>query len=330
MADGFRALVISNEEGVYSSEIKNLKVSDLPNESVLVDVSYSTINYKDGLAITGKGKIVREFPMVGGIDLAGTVVESKDSNFKPGDRILVNGWGLSETHWGGYSQKQRIPPEFLTLVPECFSLSDVMAIGTAGYTSMLCVLDLEDSGITPDSGDIIVTGASGGVGSVAVALLAKLGYKVVASTGRISEKDYLNKLGAYRVIERNDLDRVSKPLEKGLWAGAVDSVGSKTLATILSQTKEGGAVTACGLASGTDLPTTVLPFILRGVSLIGVNSVTCPRERRDQAWERLAVDLDIQKLSYMTKIEPLSALPGLADSIIKGEVRGRVVIDVNA
>lgn len=330
MTETFKALVIDNADDTYISAIKDLTLADLPDEPVLVDVAYSTINYKDGLAVTGKGKIVRKFPMVGGIDLAGTVVESADDAYKPGDQVLVNGWGLSEAHWGGYSQKQRIKTEYLTRVPEGFKLQDTMAIGTAGYTAMLCVLALEDAGVRPDQGDIVVTGAAGGVGSVAVALLAKLGYRVVASSGRAAEADYLKSLGAAEVIARDVLDRDARPLEKGRWAGGVDSVGSKTLATMLAETQDEGAVAACGLAGGTDLPTTVMPFILRGVKLLGVNSVTCPSARRDQAWARLAQDLDMDKLKSMTTVEPMSRLPELGEDILKGQVRGRVVIDVNA
>lgn len=329
MSDTFKALVVDNADDSYTASIKDLSVSDLPDEPVLIDVSYSTLNYKDGLAVTGKGKIVRKFPMVCGIDLAGTVVESADSQFSAGDKVLVNGWGLSETHWGGYTQKQRVKSEFITKVPQQFSLQDTMAIGTAGYTAMLCVLALEDAGVQPDQGDIVVTGAAGGVGSVAIALLAKLGYRVVASSGRAAEADYLTSLGAAEVIGRDVLDRDARPMEKGRWAGGVDSVGSKTLATMLAETKEEGAVAACGLAGGTDLPTTVMPFILRGVKLLGVNSVTCPSARRDQAWARLAQDLDMEKLQAMTTVEPMSRLPVLADDILKGQVRGRVVVDVN-
>ncbi len=329
MPDTFKALVVDNADDAYTASIKDLSLADLPDEPVLIDVSHSTLNYKDGLAVTGKGKIVRKFPMVCGIDLAGKVVESSDGSFAAGDKVLVNGWGLSETHWGGYAQKQRVKAEYLTRVPENFSLQDTMAIGTAGYTAMLCVLALEDAGVGPDQGDIVVTGAVGGVGSVAVALLAKLGYRVVASTGRSAEADYLKSLGAADVIAREELDRDARPLEKGKWAGGVDSVGSKTLATLLAETKEEGAVAACGLAGGTDLPTTVMPFILRGVKLLGVNSVTCPANRRQQAWDRLAVDLDLDKLQAMTTVEPLSRVQDLAEDILKGQVRGRVVIEVN-
>jgi putative YhdH/YhfP family quinone oxidoreductase len=329
MPDTFRAFVVDEVEGKYTPGFRDLSVADLPNQPVLVDVAYSTINYKDGLAVTGKGKIVRKFPMVCGIDLAGTVAESSDPNFKPGDAVLVNGWGLSETEWGGYSQRQRVNPAFLTRIPKPFSPKQAMAIGTAGYTAMLCVMALEDAGVTPDKGDIVVTGAAGGVGSVAVALLAKLGYRVVASTGRPATHEYLKSLGAADFIARADLDKPARPLERARWAGAVDSVGSKTLGMVLAQTHEEGAVAACGLAGGTDLPTTVMPFILRGVKLLGVNSVTCPNPRRNDAWQRLARDLDLAKLDAMTTVEPLSKIQDLGERILRGETRGRVVIDVN-
>lgn len=326
----FRAYVVDEVDGKYTGGFRDLTLADLPPEAVLVDVAYSTLNYKDGLAVTGKGKIARKFPMVCGIDLAGTVAESSDAAYKPGDKVLVNGWGLSETFWGGYTPKQRVNPQFLVRVPAAFDFKQAMAIGTAGYTAMLCVLALEDAGVTPDKGDILVTGAVGGVGSVAVALLAKLGYRVVASTGRPKAADYLKLLGAADIIARADLDKPGRPLEKARWAGVVDSVGGKTLGMAIAQTHEEGAVAACGLAGGTDLPTTVMPFILRGVKLLGVNSVTCPNTRRVQAWDRLAKDLDIDKLTAMTTVEPLSKIEKLAEEILRGETRGRVVIDVNA
>jgi putative YhdH/YhfP family quinone oxidoreductase len=326
----FRAFVVDEINGTYTGGFRELSLSDLPNEKVLVDVAYSTLNYKDGLAVTGKGKIVRKFPMVCGIDLAGTVVDSADPAFKPGERVLVNGWGLSETHWGGYTPKQRVNPQFITRLPAAFDLKQAMAIGTAGYTAMLCVLALEDAGVKPGMGEVLVTGAVGGVGSVAVALLAKLGYRVVASTGRVKAADYLRSLGAADVIARAELDKPARPLEKARWAGVVDSVGGKTLGMAIAQTHEEGAVAACGLAGGTDLPTTVMPFILRGVKLLGVNSVTCAPARRDQAWARLATDLDPGKLAAMTTVEPLSKIQALAEDILRGETRGRVVIDVNS
>jgi putative YhdH/YhfP family quinone oxidoreductase len=329
MPDTFRAFVADEKDGAYLADFRDLTVAELPPQPVLVDVAYSTLNYKDGLAVTGKGKIVRKFPMVCGIDLAGTVADSADPAFKRGDAVLVNGWGLSETEWGGYAQRQRVNPAYLTRIPRAFSAKQAMAIGTAGYTAMLCVMGLEDAGVKPADGDIVVTGAAGGVGSVAVALLAKLCYRVVAATGRPATHDYLKALGAADFVARADLDKTPRPLEKARWAGAVDSVGSKTLAMVLAQTKEEGAVAACGLAGGTDLPTTVMPFILRGVKLLGINSVTAPPARRDAAWARLARDLDPAKLDAMTTVEPLSKIKGLAEMILRGETRGRVVIDVN-
>ena len=306
-----------------------MTLADLPAQGVLVDVAYSTVNYKDGLAVTGKGKIVRKYPLVCGIDLAGTVAESSDANFKAGDAVLVNGWGLSESESGGYTQKQRVNPNFLTRIPTAFSAKQAMAIGTAGYTAMLSVIALEQAGIKPASGDILVTGAAGGVGSVAIAILAKLGYRVIASTGRPATHEYLKSLGAADFIARADLEKAGRPLEKARWAGAVDSVGSQTLATVLAQTKDEGAVAACGLAGGTDLPTSVMPFILRGVKLLGINSVTASAARREQAWARLATDLDIAKLDAMTTVEPLSKIKTLGEMILRGETRGRIVIDVN-
>ena len=329
MSDTFRALVIEDQDGKQKAGFKTLSVADLPDEDVLVDVSYSTLNYKDGLAVLGKG-IARRLPMVGGIDLAGTVAESKSPDFKPGDKVIVNGYGLSELYWGGYSQKQKLKPEWLIKLPDAFTMQDAMAIGTAGYTSMLCVLALEKAGVTPDKGDILVTGAAGGVGSVAIALLAKLGYRVIASSGRAETADYLKKLGAAEVISREETMGSGRPFDMERYAGAVDCVGSKILAAVLAQIKYGGAVAACGLAGGNDLPTSVLPFILRGVSLLGVDSVMAPREKRIEAWSRLATDLDKSLFADMTRVEPMTNLPSLAADIINGQIKGRVVIDVNA
>ncbi len=329
MSDTFRAFFVDKRDDRYDASIRDLTLADLPDEPVLVDVAYSSLNYKDGLAVTGKLGIVRSFPMVCGIDLAGTVIESAHPAFAPGDRVLVNGWGLSESHWGGYSQKQRVKAEFLTRVPAALSFEDAMALGTAGYTAMLCVIALEEAGVTPAAGDIVVTGAAGGVGSVAVLLLAKLGYRVVASSGRPETRDYLKNLGAAEVIGRDELNRDAKPLERVRWAGGVDTVGSRILSTVLAQTKDEGAVAACGLAAGADLPTTVMPFILRGIKLLGINPVTCHPARRDRAWTRLAEDLDMAKLKAITMVEPMTRLPELGEQILKGKVRGRVVIDVN-
>ncbi|MBO0335240.1 oxidoreductase [Sneathiella sp. CAU 1612] len=329
MSDTFRALVIEDQDGKQQAVFKDLTVGDLPDEDVLVEISYSTLNYKDGLAVSGKG-IARRLPMVGGIDLAGTVLESKSADFKPGDKVIVNGYGLSELHWGGYSQKQKLKSEWLIKLPDAFSMQEAMAIGTAGYTSMLCVLALEKAGVTADKGEVLVTGAAGGVGSVAIALLAKLGYQVVASSGREETHAYLKKLGAREVISREETMGKGRPFDKERWAGAVDCVGSKILAAVIAQTNYGGAVAACGLAGGNDLPTSVLPFILRGVSLLGVDSVMAPRDKRIEAWSRLATDLDKSLFADMIRVEPMSNLPALANDIIKGQIQGRVVIDVNA
>jgi alcohol dehydrogenase/acrylyl-CoA reductase (NADPH) len=331
MSETFNALVVEDVGGKVQTSFKQLQRSDLPAGDVTIRVAYSTINYKDGLAITGKAKIARRFPMVCGIDLAGTVEESQTAAYKPGDQVLINGWGLSESHWGGYSQLARVKSEWLVPVPPQFSLQQAMAIGTAGYTAMLCVMGLEHAGVMPSEHELIVTGAAGGVGSVAIALLAKLGYKVAASTGRPELKDYLTSLGASMIVERAALATPSgRPLDSERWVGGVDSVGGETLASVLRQTRYGGAVAACGLAGGANLPTTVMPFILRGVSLIGIDSVMCPRAKRLEAWRRLAQDLPLDKLDAMTSIEPMAKLPELAPAILAGKVRGRVVIDVNA
>jgi len=327
----FNAIIIEEVEGKARAAVKSLELTDLPDNDVLVDVAYSTINFKDGLALAGnKSKIARKLPMVGGIDLAGTVAESKNPAFKPGDKVLVNGYGLSEAHWGGYAQKQRVKSEWLVRLPAAFSPKQAMAIGTAGYTAMLCVLALEDHGVKPDGREILVTGAAGGVGSVAIALLAKLGHKVVASTGRPETHDYLKGLGAAECIDRATLAEKGAPLAKERWAAAVDSVGSQTLATVLTQVAYGGAVAACGLAAGADLPATVLPFILRNVALLGVDSVQAPMAKRQRAWDRLAKDLDVSKLDAMTDVVPLAKAIELAPKILAGQVKGRVVVDVNA
>ncbi|MEH6527836.1 MAG: MDR family oxidoreductase [Sneathiella sp.] len=329
MSDTFKAMVIEDKDGKQKASIKDLTVADLPDNDVLVEVSYSTLNYKDGLAVSGKG-IARRLPMVGGVDLAGTVLESASDEFKPGDKVVVNGFGLSELHWGGYSQKQKLKSDWLIKLPDGFSMQEAMAIGTAGYTSMLCVLALEKAGITPDKGEVLVTGAAGGVGSVAIALLAKLGYTVVASSGREETHAYLKKLGASSVISREETMGKGRPFDKERWAGAIDCVGSSILASVIAQMNYGGAVAAVGLAAGTDLPTSVLPFILRGVSLIGIDSVMASKEIRKEAWARLAQDLDKSIFDDMITVEPMSNLPALAEQILKGQIKGRVVIDVNA
>ena len=331
MAAEFNAIVANEVDGKMVGAFARLSESDLPNEDVLVDVAYSTLNYKDALAVSGKGKICRKTPMVCGIDLAGTVRESRSAEFKAGDKVLVNGFGLSERFWGGYAQKQRLKSEWLVPVPTPFTLKETMAIGTAGYTAMLCVLAIQDHGTKPGDGPIVVSGASGGVGSVAVMLLSKLGYEIVAVSGRAKENEgFLKGLGAARVIERSELARQPKPLEGETWAGAVDSVGAETLGTILAQTKYEGIVTACGLAGGTGIPTSVMPFILRGVTLRGIDSVMASRPRRLRAWTELAKLADRQKLEMLSNVEPMSKVPALANDLLAGKVRGRVVIDVNA
>jgi acrylyl-CoA reductase (NADPH) len=326
----FKAIVAEERDGKIQGQLKTLSVDELPDNDVLVDVAYSTVNYKDGLAVTGVGKICRSTPMVCGIDLAGTVAESRDPAWKPGDRVLVNGYGLSEDQWGGYAQKQRIKSGFLVRVPDTFGLDEAMAIGTAGYTAMLCVNAIRDHGVTPDRGPVLVSGAAGGVGSVAIMLLAKLGYHVAAITGRAELADYLKGLGASEVLDRAEFARDPKPLEKERWAAGVDNVGATTLASMLAQTKYEGIVAACGLAGGVSLPTTVMPFILRGVTLRGIDSVQAAMPRRLRAWQDLAELIDRDRLRAATSREPLARVPELARDILAGKVRGRVVIDVNA
>jgi acrylyl-CoA reductase (NADPH) len=295
---------------------------------ITIAVTHSTLNYKDGLALTGRSPVVRRFPMIPGIDLAGDVIASESDSFRPGDRVLINGCGLGETHYGGYAERARVEHEWLVRIPEPFSTADTMAIGTAGYTAMLAVLALEDAGVKPASGPVLVTGASGGVGSIAIAVFAKLGYSVTASTGRTEEEPYLRQLGATEIIHRNELSGEPKPLARERWAGAVDSVGSRTLANVLASTKYGGAVAACGLAQGMDLPASVAPFILRGVSLLGINSVYTKMERRRQAWARLARDLEWGKLQMMTKSIRLQDVPRAAEDILAGRVSGRLVVEI--
>jgi putative YhdH/YhfP family quinone oxidoreductase len=308
--------------------LRDLEESELPDGDVTVAVKYSSLNYKDGLAVTGKGKIIRSYPLVCGIDLAGVVEESTSHAWKPGDEVVVTGWGLSETWPGGYTQRQKVKSEWLVRRPDALTLEQTMAVGTAGLTAMLCVLALEKAGLTSDTDlEVLVTGAGGGVGSVAVAVLAQLGYRVAASTGRTETHDYLRTLGATTIVDRADLAQAGRPLDKEKWAGAVDTVGSQTLATVLAQTRYRGSVAACGLAGGNDLPTTVLPFILRGVNLLGVDSVMCPTPLRQEAWERLGRDLPTALLDEMTTVEPMTKLPELAEQILAGHTRGRVVID---
>lgn len=331
MSDLFNAMVVDMVDEQYQASIKKISDKDLPDEDVLVDIDYSTINYKDGLVITGSMPFCRSFPMICGIDLAGTVIESRDSNFKAGERVLVNGYGLSERHSGGYTQKQRLKPEWLVRVPEQFSNKQAMALGTAGYTSMLCVLALIDHGVKPEDGPILVTGAAGGVGSVAVSLLSKLGYKITASTGRVNEcSDFLKNLGATDLLPRAELARKCEPLESEKWAGVIDTVGDTVLATAIAQTKYSGIVAACGLAGGAAMTGTVIPFILRNVTLKGVDSVMAPLAIRQRAWDELAKLIDISQLETVYTVEPMTKLPELAKDILAGKIRGRVVIDVNA
>lgn len=320
--------IVANEPG--PATLQDLTDDQLPDGDVTVAVRYSSLNYKDGLAVTGKGKIIRSFPMVCGIDLAGTVESSDSSSFKAGDDVVVTGWGLSETTPGGYTQRQRLKSDWLVKRPDGLTLEQTMSIGTAGLTAMLCIIALENNGLTSqDEGEVLVTGAGGGVGSVAVAVLAKLGYRVAASTGRQETHEFLRGLGATTIVDREELATAGRPFDKERWAGAVDTVGSQTLATVLAQTRYGGSVAACGLVGGNDLPTTVLPFILRGVSLLGIDSVMCPTERRVEAWNRLARDLPTEKLEEMTTVEPMTRVSELAEDILAGRTRGRVVIDTS-
>lgn len=330
MTDNFTAVVIEELDGKATTSFKQLSLTDLPDNDVLVEVAYSGLNYKDGLALSGNiNKVARKLPMVGGIDLAGTVVESRSPAWKAGDKVVVNGWGMSESQWGGYTRYQRVKSEWLVRLPDAFTLEQAMAIGTAGYTAALCVEALESWGsIKPGQGEVLVTGAAGGVGSVAIALLAARGYNVTASTGRPETHDYLKHLGASAFVDRKTLEGKGGPMQKERWSGAVDSVGSGTLANVLAQTVYGGAVAACGLAGGADLPATVLPHILRGVALLGIDSVMAPQAKRQVAWARLARDLDKAKLAEMTTVEPMAKLPELAAAILAGQTRGRVVIDV--
>ena len=331
MSSPFRALRLHKTDGAPDVRFEDLTDTDLMEGDVDVRVEYSTVNYKDGLAVTGKAPVVRSWPLIPGIDFAGVVERSDHPGFTPGDRVVLNGWGVGETHNGGYAAKARVKGDWLVKLPHGLTAAQAMAIGTAGYTAMLCVLGLERQGVTPASGDLIVTGAAGGVGSVAIALLARLGYRVIASTGRKeTESGYLTGLGAAEVIDRADLAAPGRALGKERWAGAVDAVGSHTLANVIAQTRYGGAVTACGLAQGMDLPASVAPFILRGVTLVGIDSVMAPTPRRIEAWSRLARDLDLGKLEAMTTRVTLADVPAVAARILEGQVRGRIVVDVNA
>jgi len=325
----FNGVLINKDEQGYSAALTPIEESRLPEGDVKVKIDYSTLNYKDGLAITGKAPVVRSFPMIAGIDFAGTVLESASPKFRPGDAVVLNGWGVGEKHWGGLAQLAAVKADWLVPLPSALTQRQAMSIGTAGYTAMLCILMLERHGVTPDKGEIIVTGASGGVGSIAIAILSKLGYTVVAVTGRANEPDYLKSLGAAEVLDRSLFTEPGKPLTSERWAGAVDTVGTHVLANICASMRYRGVVTACGLAGGRDFPSTVAPFILRGVTLVGVDSVMCPYADRVEAWGRLANDLDPSKLDLVTSEIGLSEAIPMAKGLLEGKVRGRIVVDVN-
>lgn len=325
----FKGILIEKDEAGYRATLTALDEEQLPKGDVTVRVSHSTLNYKDALAITGKGPVVRTFPMVPGIDLVGTVEHSTHPDYAAGDAVILNGWGVGETHWGGLAQKARLNGDWLVPLPAQFTPQQAMAIGTAGYTAMLCVMALERHGVTPAHGEILVTGAAGGVGSVATAVLTRLGFSVVAVSGRPAEAEYLKNLGAVEVLDRATFATPGKPLGKERWAGAVDVVGSHTLANVCATTRYRGVVTACGLAGGMDFPATVAPFILRGVTLVGIDSVMCPRPERLEAWRRLGSDLDVAKLATISQEVGLTDVIPLASKLLNGEVRGRVIVDVN-
>jgi acrylyl-CoA reductase (NADPH) len=326
--DKFKALVATKSDNGQRVDWAELRPDDLMDGDVLVRVTHTTINYKDGLAITGRAPIVRRWPLIPGIDLAGTVETSSHAEFNPGDKVVLNGWGIGETHHGGYAELARVKGDWLVPLPQAFSTSQAMAIGTAGYTAMLAVLALEAHEIKPAAGPVLVTGAAGGVGSIATSVLAKLGYEVIASTGRPAEADFLKRLGATSIIERSELLAPARPLGKERWAGAIDVAGSHTLANALAMTRYGGCVAACGLAQGMDLTTSVAPFILRSVTLCGIDSVMAPKAKRLKAWERLAADLDRNKLDELTERRPLADVTALAPEILAGRVRGRIVLEV--
>jgi acrylyl-CoA reductase (NADPH) len=324
----FKGILVTKDEAGYRSTLTHIEDTVLPEGDVTVQVEWSTLNYKDGLAITGQSPVVRRFPMVPGIDFAGTVSQSSHPNWKAGDKVILNGWGVGETHCGGLAEVARVKGEWLIALPEGLSNRQAMEIGTAGYTAMLCVIALQKHGVAPKDGEILVTGANGGVGSIAVALLAKLGYTVVASTGRTAEADFLKTLGASQVIERSVLSTPGKPMGKERWAGVIDTVGSHTLANACATTQYGGAVAACGLAGGMDFPATVVPFILRGITLYGIDSVMAPPSLRQQAWQRLAAELDMAKLDVIAREIGLSEVISVAKDLLQGKVRGRVLVDV--
>jgi acrylyl-CoA reductase (NADPH) len=325
----FKALLANKDRESISTGLVELDEQDFISGDVAIEVDYSAVNYKDGLALTGRAPIIRTFPLIPGIDFSGTVEASSYPGIEVGDTVVANGWGLSQDHHGGYAQKARLSGDWLVEIPAPLSSWDAMAVGTAGFTAMLSVLALEHGGITPDRGDILVTGANGGVGSIAILLLSSLGYRVVASTGRLEEAEYLRKFGAADVIDRRTISEPGTPLARERWAGAVDSVGSHALANLLAQTQYRGVVTACGLAQGADLPATVLPFIIRNVTLAGIDSVNAPPEARLEAWSRLARDLDLKKLAQTTNVIGLAEVPDVAKRILEGKIRGRVVVDVN-
>ncbi len=330
MSDKFKAILVSRDEDKKQSvAVTDLTLSDLMEGDVTLSVDATTINYKDGLAITGKAPVIRHWPMVPGIDLVGTVTQSGSDAFKTGDKVLLNGFGVGETHWGGYAGMARLNSDWLIKLPDNISPLQAMGVGTAGYTAMLCVMALERHGITPDKGPVIVTGANGGVGSVAIAILSILGYQVIASTGRPQEEAFLKELGATEIIDRAELSEAGRPMGKERWAAGIDAVGSHTLANVLAQTQYGGAVAACGLAQGFDLPSTVMPFILRGVALLGVDSVMAPKALRQDAWARIARDLDMAKLEAITTTIGFDDIIGAANDIMDGKIRGRVVVDMN-
>jgi acrylyl-CoA reductase (NADPH) len=326
---GFRALVLHEEGGKVVPRLETVDEARLPPGEVTIAVEYSTLNYKDGMILEGQGRLVRAYPHVPGVDFAGTVLSSDSPEFQPGDPVVLTGWRVGELQWGGYAERARVKAEYLVRRPAGLSARQAMAIGTAGFTAMLAVIALEKHGLTPAAGEVLVTGAAGGVGSIAVSLLAALGYRVVASTGRPELRDYLTGLGAAELIDRAALAaKPTRPLDRERWAGAIDAVGGATLATVLTQLKYRASVAACGLAGGSDLPATVMPFLLRGINLLGIDSVMCPREDRIPAWQRLARDLPLDRLEQITQSVPLAEVPALAPRILKGEVRGRIVIDL--
>jgi acrylyl-CoA reductase (NADPH) len=325
----FKALLLNQVEGKTLAEVRRLNVTDLPEGDVLVDVDYSSLNYKDGLAVTGTGKIIRSFPMVPGIDFAGTVAESASERFKPGDQVILTGWGVGERHWGGFAQKARVKADWLVPMPAGLDAKQAMIIGTAGFTAMLCVMALEESGVKPDSGKVLVTGAAGGVGSVSVLLLSQLGYHVVAVSGRPETQDFLTALGAKEFIAREVMSKPAHPLESQSWAGAIDVVGGSTLARVLAEMQYGGTVAACGLVGGFELNTTVMPFILRNVGLRGVDSVSCPQERSIRTWERLAAELPPSAYADLGCAIALEEVPQAAKDILAGRIQGRMLVNLN-